>query len=294
MKTILISGSSGFIAENFIKNFAHKYKFIKLSHTKSVSDHVTLEELSANLDYIKNVDGILNLAGANIATKRWSNKRKQELISSRVDTTTALVELANKYNPKIHFISASAIGIYPTDEQYDESFFIDYSKYDNFSQEITRKWEQSLLTYQGKLTIARFGIVLSENGGAFPKMLQPFKMFVGGEIGGGEQFFTWIAMSDLFSAIELVIENTLIGTYNLTAPQAIRNKDVSKAIAKIWHRPNLLPMPSFMVKLLFGQMGEELFLNSLNILPTKLMNLNFKFKYPDFIQCIRAIKNQEF
>jgi NAD dependent epimerase/dehydratase family enzyme len=157
MKTILISGSNGFIARKFCKKFASKYNFILLSH-KAIQGHITLDDLAGNQSLINSIDVVLNLAGANIGDKRWSNSRKTEIIESRVKTTGQLVELFNRYNHNAHFISASAIGIYPTDSTYDESYVVEYHKYDNFSQEITRKWEQSAKQYNGKLTITRFGV----------------------------------------------------------------------------------------------------------------------------------------
>lgn len=294
MKTILISGANGFIARNFMHQFAGIYKFIKLSHKVSHDDHISLTDLRNNPQQLQQVDIILNLAGAGIGDKKWSASRKQELLASRLDTTEQLVQLANQYNPQIHFISTSAIGIFPTDSLCDENTPINHQEYANFSQEITRKWETAAHTYHGKLTITRFGVVLAGSGGAFPKMLQPFKMFVGGKIGSGNQYFSWIALPDLLAALAMIIDQKLLGTYNLTAPQAIRNQELSATIATTWQRPNLFPLPEFMVKLLFGQMGEELFLNSLQVMPTKLLEHKFNFTYPDFASCVAEIKANRF
>lgn len=294
MKTILISGANGFIARNFMHKFAGKYNFIKLSHQATAGEHITLADLQQNPQRMQQVDILLNLAGSGIGDKKWSANRKQELLASRIETTKQLVQLANQYNPQIHFISTSAIGVYPTDIECDEDTRINRQEYANFSQEITRKWETCAHNYQGQLTITRFGVVLAGSGGAFPKMLQPFKMFVGGKIGNGLQYFSWIALPDLLNALAMIIDETLLGTYNLTAPQAIRNQELSSNIATTWHRPNLFPLPEFMVKLLFGQMGEELFLNSLQVTPRKLLEKEFNFAYPDFASCAAAIKANKF
>lgn len=292
MKTILISGSTGFIARNFCKKFASKYNFILLSH-KPTLGHITFDDLANNQSLISSIDVVLNLAGANIGDKRWSDSRKTEILESRVKTTGQLVELFNQYNHSAHFISASAIGIYPNDSTYDESYTVEYHKYDNFSQEITRKWEQSAKQYNGKLTITRFGVVLAGAGGAFPKMLQPFLMFAGGKIGTGEQYFSWIALPDLLNALDFIIQQSNTGIYNLTAPEAITNAQLSHNIAQVWHRPDWLTLPTVVIKSIFGQMGEELFLNSLNIKPSRLIKEEFEFQYPTFLKCIEAIRNQE-
>lgn len=293
MKTILISGSNGFIAKNFIEKFSNKYKFILLSHQKT-DGHITYEELNQQTELVKDVDVVLNLAGENIGAKKWDVERKNKLINSRLDSTQKLVTIFNRHKTNTHFISASAIGIYPTGIKCDENTTINYTEYQNFSQEITRRWESVARKYEGNLTITRFGVVLSGSGGAFPKMLQPFKIFAGGEIGNGRQYFSWIALPDLLSALEYIIHNHKIGTYNLTAPTAIINKELSQNIAHTWHRPNLFPLPEFMIKLLFGQMGEELFLSSLEVMPKKLISENFKFSYPTFKSCINAIHAKEF
>lgn len=293
MKTILISGANGFIAKNFIEQFSNKYKFILLSHQK-ITGHITYEELNQQAALLKEIDVVLNLAGENIGAKKWDIERKNKLINSRLDSTQKLVTIFNQHNINVHFISASAIGIYPTGIKCDENTTIDYTQYQNFSQEITRRWEGIAHKYNGNLTITRFGVVLSGNGGAFPKMLQPFKMFAGGKIGSGKQYFSWIALPDLLSALEYIIDNHKLGTYNLTAPTAIINKELSQNIANTWHRPNLFPLPEFMVKLLFGQMGEELFLSSLEVIPKRLTSESFKFSYPTFESCINAIHAKEF
>jgi len=293
MLTILISGATGFISRSFQKLFSNKYNFILLSHT-SQSGNMTIAKLYENSDIIKQVDVVLNLAGANIGEKKWSIKRKQELLNSRVETTRQLVELFNKHNPHAHFISASAIGIYDPDTLSDETTPVDYAKYNNFSQEITRKWEKCALGYAGSITVTRFGVVLADSGGAFPKMLQPFLLFSGGRLGSGQQYFPWIALPDLLNALELIIDNQLSGTYNMVAPEMVDNSELSRQIARIWHRPNWLHLPTFLIKLIFGQMGQELFLNSILVKPKQLMELKFNYRYPLLEDCLSGIKAGKF
>lgn len=293
MKTILLSGASGFIASNFRKQFHNEYRFILLSHTKNASS-ITLNELENNPELIRSIDIVINLAGANIGAKRWTTQRKQELLESRISTTKNLVSLFNEYNSEIHFISASAIGIYHPNQENKETESIDYSNYENFSQEITKKWETEALKFKGNLTITRFGVVLASNGGAFPQMLRPFLFGVGGKLGNGQQYFPWIALTDLQNALKHIIDNKLTGIYTLVAPELITNAELTKHIAQAWKRPAWFNLPQSVIRLIFGQMGQELFLNSIKISPDKLIASGFKFNYPSIAECLTAIKKQEF
>lgn len=289
MKTILISGANGFIAKNFMAVFSQKYKFICLSHIKQ-EGHITLEDLASNQDLISSVDVVLNLAGANIGDKRWSIERKNELLTSRLKTTLELAVIFNEAGAKVHFISASAVGIYATGHDNNEDTPINYHEYANFSQQLTRQWENMARAYEGKLSITRFGVVLSYKGGAFPKMLRPFLFGMGGSLGGGSQKFPWIALTDLINAIEMVIEKQSTGIYNLVAPQVISNNDLVAQISTIWHKPRRLRLSANLIRLIFGQMGQELFLNSLTVRPTRLLAEDFTYQYPWIENCLKAIK----
>lgn len=289
MKTILVTGATGFIAKSFINEFTNKYNFINVSHRK-VANHITLDDLELQPELLKNVDYVINLAGANIAEKRWSIARKSLLIHSRIDTTKRLVALLNQYNDKAYFISASAVGIYSPNIESDELTTINYQDYINFSQELTKKWELEVSNYHGKYAIARFGVVLSAKGGAFPQMLNPFLKFVGGKLATGSQFFPWIALPDLLHALDYMLSQQSNGVYNFVAPSIINNQKLCEQISQIWNRPNWLNLPDWVVKLVFGQLGQELFLNSLIVKPSKLLELNFDFKYPDIGSCLQAIK----
>ena len=291
MKNILITGSNGYIASAFIKQFASKYNFILLSH-KVTAGHITWNELNNSQDLIESVDVILNLAGCNIGDKRWSAKRKEEILSSRIETTQNIVGLFNQLDKKPHLISASAIGIYREGIVNDESIQIDYSNYGNFSEEITKRWENGANQYTGSLTITRFGVVFGSKGGAFPKMLQPFLLGVGGVLGDGSQYMPWVTLYDLLNALDYLIDNERYGVYNIVAPDMKNNAELTKLIAKTWHKPSFMTMPRFLIKLLFGQMGEELFLTSIKVLPQHLIDDKFTFRYPDLESALIAIKNK--
>lgn len=292
-KRILISGSTGYISTNFIKQFSGKYSFELLSH-KKIPGHITLEELYSNDLLTNSIDIIINLAGANIGDKRWSLKRKQELLDSRLLTIQKIANLFNRSNKKPFLVSASAIGIYPEKLINDEFTAIDYQKYNNFSEEITKKWEESAKQYLGPMAITRFGVVFGGEGGAFPKMLKPFLFYAGSILADGSQHMPWIALPDLLKAIDHVISKQKTGIYNFVAPEMINNLQLTNLIAKTWKKPVVFKMPAFLIKILFGQMGEELFLSNIRVLPSRLLNDNFVFMYPNLQDTLIAIKNKVF
>lgn len=293
MKNVLITGSNGYIATAFVKQFAGKYNFILLSH-KTTLGHITWDELNDNRKLIQSIDVVLNLAGCNIGDKRWSVKRKEEILSSRIETTQKLVNLFNSCDKKPHLISASAIGIYNSNQINDEETKIDYSHYANFSEEITKRWESEANEYIGLRTITRFGVVFSSNGGAFPKMLKPFTLGMGGILGDGSQYMPWVALPDLLNALDFLISYEKQGVYNIVAPDMKNNAELTKLIAKTWHRTSFMTMPKFLIKVLFGQMGEELFLSSIKVSPERLIGDKFTFHYPNLDSALIAIKNKTF
>lgn len=289
MKTILVVGANGFIARKFKEQFSHKYNFINLSHQQQAA-HLTLAQLELQPELLKNIDYVINLAGANIGDQRWSTARKQLLIQSRIHTTRRLVALLNQYQPPIYVLSASAVGIYQPNQESTESSLIDYKNYSNFSQELTKQWELEVQNYNGPYLIARFGVVLSATGGAFPKMLDPFLKYVGGRLGAGKQYFPWIALPDLLNILDFKLLTQSRGIYNLVAPQLVTNQQLCEQIAVLWQRPNWLTLPAGVVKFIFGQMGQELFLNSLIVKPQKLIDEGYVFLYPEISACLQAIK----
>jgi len=291
MKTILITGSNGFIATNFYRKFTDKYRFILLSH-KLKTNHITLEQLASDIDLITSINVVVNLAGANIANSRWTRARKDELLKSRLEITTQLVKMFNKHNRNIHFISASAVGVYDLGTVNNENTLVDYSRYDTFSQQLTKQWEQAALGYHGLVTITRFGVVLSSKGGAMNKILLPFLFGLGGQLSDGQQYFSWIALDDLLVALNFIIDKKEAGIFNLTAPEQISNKKFTQCIGKIWHRPIFMKMPACVIRLLWGQMGDELLLNGSQVIPKRLIDSEFSFKYPNILDCLYAIRER--
>ncbi len=288
---IAITGASGFIAKEFQRYYKEKYDFIRISR---VSNHVyntySWDEIAKTPQLLANVCCVINLAGVNIGAKRWSKARKKELLNSRVITTENLVLLLNSLPYQPALLCASAVGIYPSNEECDEDSLIDYNHYANFSEEITKKWEKAARAYKGRVVNMRFGVVLSSNGGALSKILFPFKLGIGCGISSGDWYFSWISSNDLVRAIDYLIERyDIVGIVNLVAPQLIKYKELIAAISNVYHIKLQFNLPKLVIHYMFGQMGDELLLNGQSVAPKRLLEQKFAFLYPTIIECIEAI-----
>lgn len=258
---VALTGASGFVGLHLIDEF-NDYVIIK----RSDNEEQILEKLH-------NVDVVFNLAGAPII-KRWSESYKQLLISSRIDTTKKLVNAINKSDVK-HFISTSAIGAYPDDAAFDESFE-GYGS--DFLAKLTQMWEDEANKCNKPTAVLRFGVILGKNGGALAQMLLPFKMGVGGIISDGKMMMSWIDLDDLVGIYAYIIENKLTGIYNATAPNPVSNHEFTKALGSILHRPTIIPLPEFVLKILFGE-GSTVLTGSKEVYPKAIKDAGFTFKY---------------
>ena len=229
-------------------------------------------------------EAVINLAGASIADGRWTDTRKKLLRSSRVDATRALVTALEKMNGKPDvLVSASAIGYYGN--RGDEVLTEESAPGSNFLADICKEWEAEALRaeeFRTRVVLARFGIVLSKDGGALPKMILPFKLGLGGRIGSGEQWMSWIALADVVEILRFALNNReLCGPVNVVAPQPVRNAEFTKTLASALHRPALIPAPAFALRLAMGEMAEALLLSSQRVVPEKLNKAGYRFSNPD-------------
>lgn len=282
---ILITGGTGFIGSILCSRFLEKkHTIVVLSrHPEKIKPPLKAIADLADLKESDHFDIVINLAGEPIADKRWSDKQKQQIVSSRIDTTEKLIAyfktLENK--PKL-LLSGSAIGYYginQTDDVIEESESGDHS----FSSELCQKWEATALKAEElgiRTCLLRTGIVLGKNGGALSKMLLPFKMCLGGKIGQGTQWMSWIHIDDLVGIILYCIDHdTLRGAVNGTSPKPVTNQVFTKTLGSVLKRATIFPMPKLVVKLLMGQMGEELLLAGKQIVPKKALDAGYIFKY---------------
>jgi uncharacterized protein (TIGR01777 family) len=260
---VAITGASGFVSSHLTKTFTN---FVSI-HRNDTEDEI--------LAKLAGVDVVFNLAGAPIV-KRWNEAYKKVLISSRVDTTRTLVNAINRSEVK-QLVSTSAIGAYPDNAAYDESF-AGYG--DDFLASLTQIWEAEAKKCNKPTAIIRFGVILGSDGGALAQMLPPFKMGVGGIIGDGTMMTSWIDVDDLVRIYVHVIENKLTGIFNATAPAPVSNYMFTKALGKVLHRPTIFPLPEFVLKLLFGE-GSTVLTGSKEVYPKALLESGFEFHYPD-------------
>ena len=281
MKTIAISGASGFVGSSLNKYFSNlNYKVIPISRD-ALNNQEKLNEV------ISSSDIIINLAGANIIN-RWSESYKKLLYSSRIDTTSKIVNTINTITnkPKL-LISTSAVGIYDNKSTYDEK-----GNYSNdFLSNLCQDWGKEALKAKNestKVSIFRFGIIMGKDGGALQKMITPFKLGVGGVIGSGNQAFSFIHIEDLLNAYKFVIENEYEEVFNLTAPVPTTNKGLTKALGKTLNRPTLFPVPEFVLNLIFSE-GARVLTDGQSAIPQKLLDLGFEFKFKNIEDTIENL-----
>jgi uncharacterized protein (TIGR01777 family) len=234
-----------------------------------------------NPEVLRGVDAVINLAGAKI-DQRWTPSAKAEIRSSRVETTSRLAKMiaALPDGPRV-FLSGSAIGIYGSrgDQLLDETSTLG----DDFLASICKEWEAAASPASAagvRVVNLRTGIVLSKNGGALARMLTPFRFGVGGKLGSGKQWMSWIALADIVAAISFLLSADVRGPVNLVAPSPATNEQLTHALSNELHRPSMFSVPKFALKIAFGQMGEEAVLASQRVLPRRLTEAGFQFRFP--------------
>ena len=285
MQHILITGGTGLIGMALSSTLkSNGYKVSILTRKKDIENgiHWDLEKGTIESDKMMDVDVIIHLAGEGIADKPWSNKRKKEIIDSRVQTANFLYNfLKNNTHQVKTFISSSAIGYYS--DRGDELLTEESIPSHDFLSSSCIAWENAVEPIRSlniRLLKIRTGIVLSLNGGALPKMIQPIKWGLGSPLGTGKQWMSWIHINDLCNMYQFAVENPIEGVFNAAAPNPLRNKEFTKCLAKAIHRPMFLPnVPSFVLKAILGEMSI-IVLGSTKVSSDKIISKGFKFQYP--------------
>lgn len=271
MMKIAITGASGFVGTALQQTFA---------------DNVVIDrddDEAAILKKLEGVDVVINLAGAPII-KRWSDPYKKVLQESRIKTTRALVQAVNQSGVS-YFISTSAIGIYPDNKQCDERC---KDRADDFLGSLAYDWEQEALLCHKPTAILRFGVILGKEGGALGQMLTPFRLGVGGIIADGKMMTSWIDIEDLMRIYRFLIDRRLSGIYNAVSPHPVSNYVFTKALGKALHRPTVLPIPKFVLQIMYGEAASVL-TGSKEVYPGALQAQGFTFKYPDIEASLKHI-----
>ncbi len=268
---LAITGASGFVGQELQRHFL---------------DSVVIErqdDEQAIIEKLKDIDVVINLAGAPII-KRWSDPYKEILRKSRVETTERLVKAVDK-SDVTHFISTSAIGIYPDDKACDEECD---EVSEDFLGSLTKAWEVEAHKCSKPTTILRFGVILGKEGGALAQMLTPFRLGVGGIIGNGKMMTSWLDISDLMRIYGFVIDNQLTGTFNAVAPEPVSNHTFTKALGSALRRPTLLPLPEMALRLMYGE-AASVVTGSKEIYPKALLEAGFTFEHPEIKESLKHI-----
>ena len=246
----------------------------------------------SDLDRLAGVDTVIHLSGANIASHRWTRKYKQEILSSRVGSTSALVNLLIRMNPLPRvFVCASAIGIYG--DRGNELLTEDSPGGTGFIAETCISWENATRAAHDagiRVVNARFGVALSPAGGALARTLPLFRLGLGGKLGNGREWMPWITLDDTIGALRYCIQNeSLSGPVNLVAPNPATNAEFTHALAAAVHRPAVLPVPGFALRLGFGEIADEALLASARVVPQKLQQAGYRSLDPEIASALRRL-----
>src|SRR5712691_1387448 len=259
---IAVSGGSGFIGQALVQRLLQRGDAVLVLSRNPERVRVGRGIPWSAVDEVAGADVVINLAGENVGGGRWTAQRKRRILESRVKATSTLVEAMRRIPDKRRiFISASAVGYYGVrgDEIVDDSS----PSGSGFLAEVTRQWEEAAHRADtiARVVIFRFGVVFGPNGGALEKMLLPFRLGIGGPIGSGRQWMSWVDREDVLRAIEWAIDHASArGVYNVTAPNPVRNRDFARALGRALQRPAFMPAPAFALRLAFGQMADEILL----------------------------------
>ncbi|MCI5157936.1 MAG: TIGR01777 family protein [Candidatus Electrothrix sp. AUS1_2] len=295
---ILISGASGFIGTEvtrFLTEQGHSMLPLR-RHTDSTgrtADRTPswdIERKIVRVDAEEKIDAVVHLAGENVAQGRWTAAKKKRILRSRVDGTRLLAEFfaAAAYKPRL-MISASAIGFYG--ERGKKKLDEGSGKGTGFLSDVAAVWEEATRPAAEagiRVVNTRFGMVLSPDGGALAKMLPPFKMGLGGTLGDGMQYMSWVSMQDVVRAFGHIIRHEeLSGPVNIVAPRPITNREFTRTLGRVLRRPTFFPVPKFLLSCLLGEMTKELLLAGVRVYPRKLQESGYIFARPDLASALR-------
>ncbi|MCM3762228.1 TIGR01777 family oxidoreductase [Alkalihalobacillus oceani] len=297
---IAIAGGSGFIgtklSEYFVKQGHTVYILTRNAGNKPSKNGITyVEWLNGQAkpeQVLEGIDAFVNLAGESIGSGRWTAKRKQRIVQSRIETTRAVIALFNALDKKPEvLINASAVGYYGNSERAvftEESSPIE----SDFLSDVVQRWEHEAARARDfgiRVVYCRLGIVLDKDEGALQRMLLPYQLFAGGTLGSGKQWVSWIHIRDVIGMIDFALTNPEIdGPFNLTTPTPLQMKEFGKTIAAVLHRPHWIPAPSFALKALLGEMST-LVLDGQQVLPEKAEKHGYAYHFPNAKQALEDL-----
>jgi uncharacterized protein (TIGR01777 family) len=287
---IAITGASGLIGTalvGYLKSEGHTVqRFVR--RPVVAPDEIQWDPKTGYVDIeaLRGVDAIIHLAGVGVGDKRWSKKYKSEILNSRLLGTTAIAHAVNEVKPQV-FISASAIGWYG--ESGNRSVVESDRVGDDFLAAVCREWEGAAdLVTDVRTVKIRTGLVLDPTGGALGRMLPLFRLGLGGKLGNGKQWWSWITLHDVIRAITFLLENKVSGPVNLTSPNPVTNQEFTSALARAMHRPALFPAPAIALKIALGGFSSEI-LGSKKVMPQALTDAGFTWDYPHITNALTAL-----
>ncbi|MHA2620152.1 MAG: TIGR01777 family oxidoreductase [bacterium JZ-2024 1] len=303
MRTVVIGGS-GFIGMALVKRLIGEQRHVVVTtrDAKRTRARIPAESepfqwdarsAEALIPILERSDAVVNLAGASVAV-RWTPMVKDELVRSRVQTTNVLVEAIRRTSRKPSvYLQASAVGYYGYTHSRDRELDENAPPGNDFLANLCRDWEsasEDLDATGTRRIVVRVGIVLSREGGALARLLLPFRLGLGGPLGSGNQPFPWVSLADVVGAIVFLMGNREArGVFNLVAPHAVTNREFTRVLARVIHRPAFLPVPSFALTALFGEMAEVMLLNGQRAIPERLLQLGYQFTHPDLETALKAV-----
>lgn len=290
MQRIAVTGASGLIGTSVVghlKSEGHTVQ--KLVRRQTVApDEISWDPQTGMVDLaaLDGVDAVIHLAGAGVGDKRWTSKYKSEILNSRLLGTTTIANAVAAIRPKV-FISASAMGWYG--ETGNRAVTEKDRAGDDFLAAVCHEWENAAdLAGDVRTVKLRTGLVLDPTGGALGRMIPLFRFGIGGRLGTGKQWWSWITLHDVIRAVTFALENPITGPVNLTAPNPVTNQEFTAALARALHRPAVFPVPSIALKIAFGGFSSEM-LGSKKVIPEALMEAGFTFDYPHIGAALEAL-----
>ncbi len=294
---VAVTGTSGLIGSSLVSFLSKKDITVrKVFHENPTDNEISWKPEHGGWDsaFADGIDGIVHLAGENIATGKWTKEKKEKIRSSRIEGTKRLCEHVLKLpTPPSVFVCASAVGFYG--DRDAEILNEDSSRGSGFLSDVCIDWEEATkeVSMAGiRVVNLRFGMVLSNAGGALAKMLTPFKLGMGGKISSGKQYMSWVAIDDVTGAIHhALITDSLRGPVNVTSPNPVTNREFTKTLGRVLKRPTIMPMPAFGARFAFGEMANDLLLASTRVEPKKLLDAGYHFQHPELEDALKHILN---
>lgn len=293
-RSVLVSGGTGLVGGALLARLAQRGdETATLTRSRRAPDDVGWDPARGTIDDLdRGFDAVVHLAGESIAAGRWTRAKMERIRKSRVDGTRVLAErLAELGAPPATFVCASAIGFYG--DRGDEVLTESAPAGQGFLADVCREWEAACAPLEAvgtRVVLVRIGVVLATGGGALPRMLTPFRLGLGGKLGSGRQYVSWITLDDLASVLERALDDErLVGAVNGTAPNPVTNAELTRALGRVLRRPTFAPLPAPIARLVLGRMADDLLLASTRVVPERLNQTGFEFAHPEIEGALRAV-----